>query len=141
MKAGGIINRDLSLAIAAMGHGDLMIVTDAGFPIPSDVWTVDLSLIQDVPDLETVLTALKQEFLVEKYAYATELVENKSPFLKTLEGLYPDVESEVIPHAEIKSDYAPNAKVIVRTGAYQPYGNTLLFSGVDLPVWMAKWGQ
>ena len=29
-----ILNAELNHAIASMGHGDLMIVCDAGFPIP-----------------------------------------------------------------------------------------------------------
>ena len=44
-------------AIASMGHGDLMIVCDAGFPIPSSAWRIDLAIVPDVPDLETVLDA------------------------------------------------------------------------------------
>ena len=36
MKRNRLLNANLSHAIASMGHGDLMIVCDAGFPIPSD---------------------------------------------------------------------------------------------------------
>lgn len=50
MKRSKLINNELSYAIASMGHGDLMIVCDAGFPIPSSVWRIDLALIPDVPD-------------------------------------------------------------------------------------------
>ena len=34
MKRSNLLNSELSYAIASMGHGDLMIVCDAGFPIP-----------------------------------------------------------------------------------------------------------
>ena len=35
---------------------------------------------------------------------------------------------------------AAKAKVIVRTGAFDPWGNILLYSGVDVPAWFAKPG-
>lgn len=35
---------------------------------------------------------------------------------------------------------ASKAKVIVRTGAFDPWGNILLYSGVDAPVWFSKPG-
>ena len=63
MNRGPILNSELSHAIARMGHGDLMIVCDAGFPITSTGWRIDLALVQDVPDLETVLTAVSQSFI------------------------------------------------------------------------------
>ena len=35
---------------------------------------------------------------------------------------------------------AAKAKVIVRTGAFDPWGNILLYSGVDVPKWFDKPG-
>jgi len=61
MQRGRILNAELNHAIASMGHGDLMIVCDAGFPIPNNVWRVDLAIVQDIPDLETVLTAASEK--------------------------------------------------------------------------------
>ena len=54
MKRNGILNLGLNQALAAMGHGDFMIVCDAGFPIPAQVSRVDLAIVADVPDIETV---------------------------------------------------------------------------------------
>jgi len=53
-----MLNAQLSQAIASMGHGDLIIVCDAGFPIPSTAWRIDLAIVPDVPDLETVLAPI-----------------------------------------------------------------------------------
>ena len=36
MKRGRILNRELSDALNSMGHGDWLVITDAGFPIPED---------------------------------------------------------------------------------------------------------
>ena len=44
MKKTGILNRDLSSLVAAMGHYDRLVVSDAGFPIPKGVPCIDLTL-------------------------------------------------------------------------------------------------
>lgn len=140
MKSGKILNAELSHAIASMGHGDLMIVCDAGFPIPRDTWRVDLAIVQDVPDLETVLTAVSQAFITETVSYAAEMAENNPPLLATVQRLFNTSAHAPIPHAQILGEMAAQAKVIVRTGAFDPWGNVLLYSGVDAPIWFAKEG-
>ncbi len=140
MKRSNLLNSELSYAIACMGHGDVMIVCDAGFPIPSDAWRIDLALVPDVPDLETVLTAISADFIAEKVSYAAEMAENNPPLLEKVQRIFADSDFDPIPHAVILSEMAAQAKVIVRTGALDPWGNILLYSGVDAPVWFAKPG-
>jgi simple sugar transport system permease protein/D-ribose pyranase len=140
MKRGLILNSELSHAIAQMGHTDLMIVCDAGFPIPSSVWRIDLALVQDVPDLETVLAAISQAFIAEKVSYAAEMAENNPPLLEKVNRLFPASVHAPIPHQQILSEMAAKAKVIVRTGAFDPWGNILLYAGVDAPIWFSKPG-
>lgn len=140
MQRGRLLNNELSYAIASMGHGDLMIVCDAGFPIPSSAWRIDLALVPDVPDLETVLAAVAEAFIAEKVSYAAEMAENNPPLLARVQRIFADSNHEPIPHAQILNEMAAKAKVIVRTGAFDPWGNILLYSGVDAPVWFAKPG-
>jgi D-ribose pyranase len=140
MKRGVILNNELSHAIASMGHGDIMIVCDAGFPIPNSAWRVDLAVIEDVPDLETVLTAISQEFVAEKVAYAAEMADNNPVLLEKVNRIFPDSDLSTLPHQQILSEMAAKAKVIVRTGAFDPWGNILLYSGVDVPKWFSKPG-
>ncbi len=140
MKRGKLLNAELSHAIASMGHGDLMIVCDAGFPIPSSVWRVDLALVPDVPDLETVLSAINEAFIAEKVAYAAEMAENNAPLLATVKRIFADAEHSTLPHEKILNEMAARAKVIVRSGAFDPWGNILLYAGVDVPQWFSKPG-
>lgn len=140
MKSGKLLNAELSYAIASMGHGDLMIVCDAGFPIPADAWRIDLAIVPDVPNLETVLTAISEAFIAEKVSYAAEMVENNPPLHETVKRIFPASDHEPIPHEKILTEMAARAKVIVRTGAFDPWGNILLYSGVDAPVWFSKPG-
>lgn len=140
MFRGPILNSELMYAIASMGHTECMIVCDAGFPIPEDAWRIDLALVQDVPDLETVLSAIAQVFIAEKVSYAAEMAENNPPLLEKVQRLFPNSDYEPIPHAAILSEMAATAKVIVRTGAFDPWGNILLYSGVNAPYWFDKPG-
>jgi D-ribose pyranase len=123
-----LLNAELSHAIASMGHGDLMIVCDAGFPIPSSAWRIDLAITPDVPDLATVLTPISENLIVERLSYADTLPEYNAPLLAPVK------------HEAILGEMAAKAKVIVRTGAFDPWGNILLYSGVDVPAWFSKPG-
>lgn len=140
MKRGAILNAELNHAIGAMGHGDIMLVCDAGFPIPRGAWRVDLAVVQDIPDLATVLAAIAGDFVAEKVSYADTLPVHNAPLLATVQRLFPDADHTMITHEQILGEMAAKAKVIVRTGAFDPWGNILLYSGVDVPKWFDKPG-
>ena len=140
MKRNRILNLGLNQALAAMGHGDLMIICDAGFPIPSRVTRVDLAIVPDVPDLETVLTAISADFIAEKFGYANEMAKNNPRLKEKVDRIFADAELVTFPHAEILTELAAKAKFIVRPGAFDPWGNIILYSGVDVPKWFAKAG-
>ena len=140
MNRNGLLNAQLSHAIALMGHGDLMIVCDAGFPIPSNAWRIDLAIVPDVPDLETVLGPIAQNLIAERVAYADMLPAHNAPLLAKIKRLFADADFEPIKHETILTEMAGKAKVIVRTGAFDPWGNILLYSGVDVPAWFSKKG-
>ncbi|WP_109467080.1 D-ribose pyranase [Albibacillus kandeliae] len=140
MKRSALLNSELNHAIASMGHTDLMIVCDAGFPIPSDAWRIDLALARDLPDLKTVLRLISAELIAEKVGYAEDLPERNPILLETVRSIFSDSDHEQVPHDDILGKYAAQAKVIVRTGAFDPWGNVLLWSGVDAPNWFNKPG-
>ncbi len=140
MNRNKLLNAELSHAIASMGHGDLMIVCDAGFPIPSSAWRIDLALVPDVPDLEAVLTPIAENLIVERVSYADVLRDNNPPLLAKIERLFAQAEFTPVKHEAILSEMAARAKVIVRTGAFDPWGNILLYSGVDVPSWFSRPG-
>ena len=140
MNRNRLLNAELAHAIASMGHGDLMIVCDAGFPIPSSAWRIDLAIVPDVPDLVTVLAPIAENLITEKVSYADTLPAHNAPLLATVKSLFPDADLTPIAHETILGDMAAKAKVIVRTGAFDPWGNILLYSGVDVPAWFSKPG-
>ncbi len=132
MKKRGILNSQLSGYIAALGHKDTFLIGDAGMPIPKGVPIVDLALCANVPAFVQVMDAVLEETEVEFYTLAEEIVEKNPKLLAYIREKLPDVESEMIPHTDLKAMSA-NVKFAVRTGEFTPYPNIILRAGVAFP--------
>ncbi len=55
MKKEGILNPQLNRVISEMGHHDMLIIADAGLPIPKEVERIDLALKCGNPSFAEVL--------------------------------------------------------------------------------------
>jgi len=86
------------------------------------------------------LTAISADFIVEKLGYANEMAQNNPRLKEKVDRIFAGAELLTFPHAEILTELAAKAKCIVRTGAFDPWGNILLYSGVDVPKWFTKSG-
>jgi D-ribose pyranase len=137
MKRGRILNRRLSDALAAMGHGDWLLITDAGFPIPDDGRRIDLALEAGVPTIQQVLAAVLSDFIYEKFVIATEQKANHPRLCAEISAMVDRCPVEDVPHSQFIAEYPAKAKFIVRTGAFEPWGNLALCSGVDAPAWFS----
>lgn len=129
MKKTGLLNRDLSAIVAAMGHYDRIVVCDAGFPIPPDVDYVDLSLRAGEPTVLDVVQLLLEELEVEQVRFASEALEPTPGRRDELSDLVPNADVQHLPHEEFKR-LAREARAVVRTGDFTPYANVMLISGV-----------
>lgn len=129
MKRTGILNRDLSALVAAMGHYDRLVVSDAGFPVPKGIPCIDLSMGANVPTVLQVLEVIALELEVEQFYFATEILPSPESRSREIQGIFPNAKSFPVPHAEFKK-LAYEARGIVRTGDFHAYGNVLLASGV-----------
>jgi len=129
MKETGILNRNLAELLTAQGHGDRMMVCDAGFAIPDGVTVVDLSLNENNPLIDQVLEELIEHFSIEKIIMADE-TNNISPskFEKVREIIGREVECETVAHIKLK-EMSHNVKFVVRTGDFTAFSNVLLISG------------
>ena len=133
MRRSGILNQPLQAALGRLGHGDLLIVSDVGFPVPDGVERIDLALGEGIPDLRTVLRLVHAEFITEQLVYANEMRENNPRLAAWLDDEFTGVDVDARPHTEMLGDVAARAKVVVRTGDFEPWGNVGLVSGVDAP--------
>lgn len=129
MKKIGILNKDISEVIAGMGHTDMLVVCDAGLPIPAATRRIDLALRKGVPGfLETVRT-IATELQVERIIVAEEVEAASPQILAGLREILGDVPVEKVPHTQFK-DLTNGAAAVVRTGEFTPYANVILVSGV-----------
>lgn len=140
MKRTGILNQPLSAALASLGHTDLLLVVDAGFPIPPSAHRVDLALAENLPDLRTVLDLIADEIIVEGVVRAEDVATNNEPLDTWLADRFAGAELTTRPHSEMLGQVAHEAKAIVRTGAFDPWGNVGLICGVDVPRWFSTPG-
>lgn len=135
MKRTGILNAELSGALATLGHTDLILIVDAGFPIPREAHRIDLAIAENLPDLRTVIGLIADEIVVEGVVRAEDVVSNNPRLDDWLRERFGDAEFTTRSHADVLGELAHAAKVIVRTGAFEPWGNIGLFCGVDVPKW------
>ena len=122
-----ILNPRLLALLAGAGHMDLIVIADAGLPIPSGLEVIDLSLVSGVPSFLQVLDAVRQVLAVESAVMAREtrgqvIYEEMSSRLK---GLSVDDVS----HEEFKGRLS-KARGVIRTGETTPYANVGLVAGV-----------
>ena len=129
MKEVGVINRKVAAAISKQGHGDLLMITDAGFAIPSGVEVIDISLEENKPMVIEVLRMLNNYFSVEKMFIANQTKTINPTLFKTIsESFGKDVTVETIDHSRLK-EISSTVKAVIRTGDFTAYGNVILVSG------------
>lgn len=130
MKKTPLLNIALSRAIASMGHGDILIIGDAGLPVPHGVELIDLAVTPGLPDFASVLRCVLNELQVERHVLAEEIQTVEPPALAEIERLTDTLgEREYMPHEAFKM-LSRKARAMVRTGECQPYSNIALVSGV-----------
>jgi D-ribose pyranase len=132
MKKTPLLNIALSRVVASLGHGDVLMIVDAGMPVPPGVELIDLALTHGVPDFVSVLNTVLTEMQVESHVLAHEILDKLPSALATLKSLEAGGslgQQRLVSHEELKA-LSRNARAIVRTGECQPYTNIALVSGV-----------
>jgi D-ribose pyranase len=134
MKRNQLLHAELSRVIASMGHGDLLVIGDAGLPIPEGPCRIDLAVTRGVPRFADVLDAVLSELQVERAVIAHEACtpdDARASVLHMPAWCAPlhTATLERIPHAQLKH-LCREARAVVRTGECTPYMNVLLYAGV-----------
>ncbi|BFO04903.1 MULTISPECIES: D-ribose pyranase [Pseudomonas] len=130
MKKTGLLNVALSRVVAGLGHGDILVIGDAGLPVPPGVELIDLAVTPGVPDFASVLQAVLGEMQVERHVLAEQMLEVAPPALAQVQGLQGQLGvRELLSHQAFK-ELCRQAKAVVRTGECKPYSNIALVAGV-----------
>lgn len=130
MKTSGVIHPGLLDVIAAAGHGDLIVLADAGLRIPSDKLRIDLGLACGVPTMAQVLGAVKQDLVIEAAIVAAEFAEWSPDTHADVVALL-DVRATTMPHAEMMAEMVERAYAYVKTGDCAAYSSVVLQCGVS----------
>ena len=145
MKTTGILNRELIRVMGRMGHGDMLAITDRGFPFPlHDITrTIDLSVAKNLPGFLDVVKHVAGGFEIEEVIIANETREVSPDVHKSLLEIIgrkknkgKNIRIKYIPHDEFKDLVLHGAQrgepvaCFVKTGEFTPYANIILVSGV-----------
>jgi D-ribose pyranase len=132
MKKTPLLNIAVSRVIASLGHGDILMIVDAGMPVPAGVELIDLALTHGVPDFLSVLNVVLTEMQVEGHVLADEMLSKQPPALAPVTDLHASGalgEQRLVSHEALKQ-LSRAARAIIRTGECQPYTNIALVAGV-----------
>lgn len=132
MKKTALLNISLSQLVASLGHGDIVVIGDAGLPVPPGVPLIDLALTPGIPGFVSTLEVLLSEMQVESHVIAEEMLQVLPPALTRIQQLHDQGAlgvRQMVSHARFK-ELSKSARAIVRTGECQPYSNIALMAGV-----------
>lgn len=146
MKTRGILHSDVARVVASVGHGDMIAITDRGFPFPSHDRTarIDVSVGRDLPRVGDVLRVVLQELEVESVIIARETKERSPQAFQEFQEILSSkrnkgnpIEQKIVPHAEFKhlvlygGVEGSEVKAMIKTGQCMAYVNIILVAGVD----------
>ena len=136
-KKSKIMNRELAAVITKLMHGDIIVVADAGLPVPPGVATLDLAIQPNIPNLEHILPLLKEELVIERVIIAAEMEKVNKVRFDYVHSLFGQMKSsggedliKIVGHDLIET-MLPKARLIIQTAELSPYGNVLFLGGVN----------
>ncbi|WP_435946720.1 D-ribose pyranase [Dryocola sp. BD586] len=137
MKKGTVLNADISSVISRLGHTDMLVVADAGLPVPRGTQRIDLALTHGVPGFMQVVDVITQEMQVEVAILAQEIQQHNpqlhETLLKHIEQLQQlqgnTIAVRYLSHEQFKQQTA-QAHAVIRSGECSPYANIILCAGV-----------
>lgn len=129
MKKIGILNQPISAVIAGLGHKDMLVIADAGLPIPQETQRIDLALTEGIPSFLDTLRVVLMEMQVERAIVAEEMLKVSPDLYLAAKELLGDVPVETVTHSILK-ERTRSARAVIRTGEFTPYANIILVAGV-----------
>jgi D-ribose pyranase len=125
----GLLNPQILALLARIRHTNALVISDRGFPFWPQIETVDISVVDDLPTVLQLITAVRANHNFTQAYQAEEFLKNNSPatrqkFAAALKGVPTTFDS----HVEFKKR-VPDAIGLIRTGDTTQYANVILISG------------
>jgi D-ribose pyranase len=128
MIRSGILNPAINSLLSRVRHTNTLVIADRGFPFWPHLETVDISLVDDMPRVLDVLSAIKQNFSIGRVFAAQEFLAVNSPHTaSSLEDALLGIPITFESHLEFKKR-VPHAIGLIRTGDTTQYANLILES-------------
>ncbi|MDO5018032.1 MAG: D-ribose pyranase [Lagierella massiliensis] len=125
----GIFHPQLLRVLGELRHKDMLVIGDAGLPIPKGVERIDLGWIKGEPSYLKVLSEISKVMVIEGAIFANEAKEVSMDIHKEALSLLPEtVKPEYVDHTQLK-EITKDAKAIVLTGEFTGYTNVVLVCG------------
>lgn len=128
IRTEGLWQSDLIAELARLGHGEIIVIVDAGFPIPPGVRLIDVAITRNVPTIMPVLESVLATGVFECASIATEL--EGLPHEAAIANLLAHLPVTRISHEQVKA-LSVGARVIIRSGDAHRFSNVVLQAGVD----------
>ena len=140
MRPNRILHPGLAKALAECGHTDIILVTDAGFPIPKDANRIDLGYYAGQADVLDILRMLRNEIFVEEVAFASEVKSHHPDLYESVQDIYTGSGAvfKGTTHEELVEVIAPKAKVVIRSGSLNAWANFALTASTDPFAWFTE---
>lgn len=114
MRPDRILHPELAAALATLGHTDIILVTDAGFPIPPQAKRIDLGFWPGTVDVLHILRVLRKEIFVEEVRFASEVRDCHPQLYRDVQTLYTGsgAEFQAASHETLCHDLARKPKLL-----------------------------
>ena len=116
MLTSKLLNPHLLSLLARVRHTNTLVIADRGFPFWTEIETVDISLMDDVPTVLQVLGAVRTLFQPAAALMAREFLDhNSAETCRKIEEALQGIPTQYEPHVEFKQR-VPKAIGLIRTG-------------------------
>jgi D-ribose pyranase len=131
MKKKGILHSELARIVAGMGHGDILVICDSGFPIPHNRPVADVILTINVPRIIETLNVILEELHVESAIVTDEMIKISPNIYKDIKKSLKNIPIKNISHEQFKAFVVSTSNIsFVRTGEATKFSNLILITGV-----------
>jgi D-ribose pyranase len=128
VKKHGILHPAINHLLARTGHTDYFAICDRGFPVPDGPERIDLALVDGLPTVLDVLTAIIPEYQIDRVVITSEMEQANPERVAEVRALLGDIPLQVVSHLDFKR-LAATGKATIRTGDVVPYANIIVVSG------------